>query len=618
MALLYPTTGLADPIKFGNSLLAIDVAASTVLGMGVITGLLVGSGGVVAVGDALIGHVVTLGTAFSTAPLLTANATNYVYFQMPPSPICPDRTGKDPGVVVVNTSSVLPANSTLLAIIVTGAAAAITSVNSAPAGRRNLSLPLSLLDLRSVGPYNAGATYQAGNIVGYNGGGYIAKITSTGVTPVEGTSWGLVASAGAAGATGPTGASGTSTLAADTDVQLTSIADADLLTWSASASKWVNRALAALGLTNSVPSAETSGATGSAGTAITAARADHVHAMPTSYPPTLHAASHAAAGADAVSPASIAALSTAGNLSDLASASAARANLALGTAATANIPASGNASAAQVVLGNDTRLTSTGVSLSGVNPLAETVGAAASVGSAATAAHSDHVHAMPGVFGVSGSSHSAGFVPDPGATAGAVNYLREDGAWVTPAGGGTITSINLATSLLASASTVYVSGAATITETLLTQAANKVLAGPATGAAAAPTLRSLVAADILPALPAPGFILTIPGVIAAGADTLEVLLPSWYSSRALTRLTASLGTASTSGSVTLTAQLATATGVFTAAQTSDVITLASGVYQGTPVTSFASGLTGSGENRVRLNITGAGTGASNLTVKFEF
>ena len=88
MALLYPTTGLADPIKFGNSLLAIDVAASTVLGMGVITGLLVGSGGVVAVGDALIGHVVTLGTAFSTAPLLAANATNYVYFQMPPSPIC--------------------------------------------------------------------------------------------------------------------------------------------------------------------------------------------------------------------------------------------------------------------------------------------------------------------------------------------------------------------------------------------------------------------------------------------------------------------------------------------------------------------------------------------------
>jgi hypothetical protein len=36
----------------------------------------------------------------------------------------------------------------------------------------------------------------------------------------------------------------------------------------------------------------------------------------------------------------------------------------------------------------------------------------------------------------SGASHAAGMVPDPGATAGTTHYLREDGAWAVPAGGG--------------------------------------------------------------------------------------------------------------------------------------------------------------------------------------
>ena len=38
------------------------------------------------------------------------------------------------------------------------------------------------------------------------------------------------------------------------------------------------------------------------------------------------------------------------------------------------------------------------------------------------------------VFSASGSGHSAGAVPDPGATAGATRYLREDGTWVVPSG----------------------------------------------------------------------------------------------------------------------------------------------------------------------------------------
>jgi len=48
------------------------------------------------------------------------------------------------------------------------------------------------------------------------------------------------------------------------------------------------------------------------------------------------------------------------------------------------------------------------------------------------------------VFGPSGTTHAVGAVPDPGATAGATRYLREDGNWAVPAGGsggsGTVTS----------------------------------------------------------------------------------------------------------------------------------------------------------------------------------
>ena len=40
------------------------------------------------------------------------------------------------------------------------------------------------------------------------------------------------------------------------------------------------------------------------------------------------------------------------------------------------------------------------------------------------------------VFVGSGSGHAAGAVPDPGATPGTTRYLREDGTWSVPAGGG--------------------------------------------------------------------------------------------------------------------------------------------------------------------------------------
>jgi len=39
-------------------------------------------------------------------------------------------------------------------------------------------------------------------------------------------------------------------------------------------------------------------------------------------------------------------------------------------------------------------------------------------------------------FGASGPSHAVGLVPDPGATAGATRFLREDGSWAAPTGVG--------------------------------------------------------------------------------------------------------------------------------------------------------------------------------------
>ena len=57
------------------------------------------------------------------------------------------------------------------------------------------------------------------------------------------------------------------------------------------------------------------------------------------------------------------------------------------------------------------------------------------------------------VMGASGLTHAAGLAPDPGTTAGTSRYLREDGTWVSPAGG--VTGFNGRTGAVAPATGDY-------------------------------------------------------------------------------------------------------------------------------------------------------------------
>lgn len=62
----------------------------------------------------------------------------------------------------------------------------------------------------------------------------------------------------------------------------------------------------------------------------------------------------------------------------------------------------------------------------------------------------------------SGTGHQGGLVPDPGATAGTTKYLREDGTWDVPAGGGGFANFTqyLAADVPMSSSGTYYDGAA--------------------------------------------------------------------------------------------------------------------------------------------------------------
>ena len=135
------------------------------------------------------------------------------------------------------------------------------------------------------------------------------------------------------------------------------------------------------------------------------------------------------------------------------------------------------------------------------------------------------------LFRVTGSGFSYNGVAYsmPASQGSASTVLTNDGSgnltWVAAGGSGTVTSVGLSLPAIFSVSGSPVTGSGTLTGTLATQNANLVFAGPSTGSPAAPTFRSLVAADI-PSLssiylPLAGGTMT-GSLILAGAPTLAL------------------------------------------------------------------------------------------------
>ena len=192
----------------------------------------------------------------------------------------------------------------------------------------------------------------------------------------------------------------------------------------------------------------------------------------------------------------LAAVATSGAYTDLTG------RPSLGTAAPLDVPATGDASGTQVVKGNDSRLADARTPTAH-NQAASTITGLAAVATSGSATDLTTgtlpAARIPATAVTAGSYGSASLVPvltigaDGRVTAASTAAVSGGGGG---GGSGTVESVGLSLPNLFNVSGSPVTTTGTLTATLATQSANVVLAGPTTGAAAAPAFRALVAADL--------------------------------------------------------------------------------------------------------------------------
>ena len=155
----------------------------------------------------------------------------------------------------------------------------------------------------------------------------------------------------------------------------------------------------------------------------------------------------------------------------------------------------------------------------GLTPAAATTGAVTLAGRLAIANGGTNSTATPTTYGVSYGTGSA-YAFTAAGTTGQVLTATTGGAptWAAPATSGTVTSVGLSLPSQFTVTNSPVTSSGTLTGSWNNQTANFVLAGPTTGAAAAPTFRALVSGDI----PSLSYVTSVTGtapVVSSGGLT---------------------------------------------------------------------------------------------------